>query len=177
MNPVKASIETSKILVGRFRDLPVLRLPNTSLMHKFPCLLESLPTSLKWSAPFFNFSLPSGYRGTSLCLCHWFKRMNLLGPHWRQSGDPVVHERVLSHSTVSNSLLPCQAPLSVRFFRSKYWSGLPISSPPGDLPNPGMEPVFFASCIGGQILYYLTSWKAQLYIWLSNSKFNDITYS
>ena len=46
MNPVKASIETSKILVGRFRDLPVLRLPKTSLMHKFPCLLEPPPTNL-----------------------------------------------------------------------------------------------------------------------------------
>ena len=33
-----------------------------------------------------------------------------------------------------------QAPLSVGFSRQEYWSGLPFS-PPGDLPNPGMEPV------------------------------------
>ena len=32
-----------------------------------------------------------------------------------------------------------QAPLSMAFFRQKYWSALPFP-PPGDLPNPGMEP-------------------------------------
>ena len=32
-----------------------------------------------------------------------------------------------------------QAPLSIGFSRQEYWSGLP-SSPPGDLPNPGIEP-------------------------------------
>ena len=31
-----------------------------------------------------------------------------------------------------------QAPLSMRFFRQKYWSGLPFLSP-GDLPDPGIE--------------------------------------
>ena len=33
----------------------------------------------------------------------------------------------------------CQTPLSVGFPRQEYWNGLPCS-PPGDLPNPGMEP-------------------------------------
>ena len=32
-----------------------------------------------------------------------------------------------------------QAPLSMRFPRQEYWSGLSFPSP-GDLPNPGMEP-------------------------------------
>ena len=32
-----------------------------------------------------------------------------------------------------------QAPLSMGFSRQEYWSGLPCP-PPGDLPNPGMEP-------------------------------------
>ena len=32
-----------------------------------------------------------------------------------------------------------QAPLSLGFFRQAYWSGLPCP-PPGDLPDPGMEP-------------------------------------
>ena len=31
-----------------------------------------------------------------------------------------------------------QAPLSMRFSRQEYWSGLPCPSP-GDLPDPGME--------------------------------------
>ena len=34
-----------------------------------------------------------------------------------------------------------QAPLSMEFSRQVYWSGLPFPSP-GDLPNPGMTPVF-----------------------------------
>ena len=33
----------------------------------------------------------------------------------------------------------CQAPLSMRFSRQEYWSGLPFP-PAGDLPNPGIEP-------------------------------------
>ena len=37
-----------------------------------------------------------------------------------------------------------QAPLSMGFFRQEYWSGLPFPTP-GDLPNPGMEPVSLAT--------------------------------
>ena len=37
-----------------------------------------------------------------------------------------------------------QAPLSIEFSRQEYWSGLPFPSP-GDLPNPGTEPVSQAS--------------------------------
>ena len=33
----------------------------------------------------------------------------------------------------------CQAPLSMEFSRQEYWSRLPFP-PPGDLPNPGIEP-------------------------------------
>ena len=33
----------------------------------------------------------------------------------------------------------CQAPLSLGFSRQEYWSGLPCP-PPGDLPDPGIEP-------------------------------------
>ena len=32
-----------------------------------------------------------------------------------------------------------QAPLSIGFSRQEYWSGLPCP-PPGDIPNPGIEP-------------------------------------
>ena len=34
--------------------------------------------------------------------------------------------------------IACQAPLSMEFFRKEHWSGLPCS-PPGDLPNPGLN--------------------------------------
>ena len=33
-----------------------------------------------------------------------------------------------------------QAPLSMGFSKQEYWSGLPCLSP-GDLPNPGIEPI------------------------------------
>ena len=33
----------------------------------------------------------------------------------------------------------CQAPLSMRFPRQKHWSELPFP-PPGDLPDPGINP-------------------------------------
>ena len=52
----------------------------------------------------------------------------------------------ISHSVVSDSFatprtVAHQAPLSMGFSRQEYWSGLPFPSP-GDLPDPGMEPVF-----------------------------------
>ena len=37
-----------------------------------------------------------------------------------------------------------QAPLPMEFSRQEYWSGLPIP-PPGDLPNPGIEPLSLMS--------------------------------
>ena len=50
---------------------------------------------------------------------------------------------VLNRSVVSDSATPwaavCQAPLSMGFSRQEYWSGLPCP-PPGDLPNPWLEP-------------------------------------
>ena len=37
-----------------------------------------------------------------------------------------------------------QVPLSMEFFRQEYWGGL-LGAPPGDLPDPGVEPVSFTS--------------------------------
>ena len=46
-------------------------------------------------------------------------------------------------SVVSDSAAPWtearQVPLSMKFSRQEYWSGLPCP-PPWDLPNPGIEP-------------------------------------
>ena len=38
----------------------------------------------------------------------------------------------------------CQAPLPMGFFRQEYWSWLPFP-PPGDLTDPGFEPMSPAS--------------------------------
>ena len=52
-----------------------------------------------------------------------------------------------------------QAPLSMGFSRQEYWSGLPCS-PPGDLPNPGIKPVFPASLHCRHILYHWATREA-----------------
>ena len=45
-----------------------------------------------------------------------------------------------SHPTLQPHGLARQAPLSMGFCRQEYWSELPFPSP-GDLPDPGTEPV------------------------------------
>ena len=55
----------------------------------------------------------------------------------------------------------CQAPLSMEFSRQEYWNGLPYP-PPGDLPDPGIEPAALvsptlASRLFTTSLLYLTS--------------------
>ena len=54
----------------------------------------------------------------------------------------------------------CQAPLSMGFSRQEYWSGLPYP-PPGDLPNPGIEPasLMFPGLASGFFTTH-TTWKA-----------------
>ena len=45
-----------------------------------------------------------------------------------------------------------QAPLSMGLSRQEYWSGLP-SSPPGDLPDPGVKPVsLFLPALAGRFI-------------------------
>ena len=54
----------------------------------------------------------------------------------------------------------CQAPLSMRFSRQEYRSGLPYPSP-GDLPDPGIEPVSLMSpALAGRFLTWEATWEA-----------------
>ena len=49
-----------------------------------------------------------------------------------------------------------QTPLSMEFFRQKYWSGLPFPSP-GDRTNPGTEPEsLVSSALAGT--FFATEW-------------------
>ena len=53
-----------------------------------------------------------------------------------------------------------QAPLSIGFFKQEYESGLP-RPPPGDLPNPGIEPkTLTSSALEGRVFTTSTTWKA-----------------
>ena len=53
-----------------------------------------------------------------VCVCDLFSRVHLFVTPWTEAH---------------------QAPLSVEFFRQKYWSGLPFPFP-RDLSDPGIEP-------------------------------------
>ena len=59
-----------------------------------------------------------------------------------------------------------QAPLSVGFSRQEYWSGLPCP-PPGDLPDPGMEPGSLMSPASASGFFTTsTTWEALISTWL-----------
>lgn len=62
VSPVKGSLSTLKMQVGRHADLPVLRLRKTSPVPKFLCLLNLPATNREWSDSSFSLSLPSVYR-------------------------------------------------------------------------------------------------------------------
>ena len=64
-------------------------------------------------------SLSNVYFPTGACVLSHFNRIRLFATPW----------------TIAR-----RAPLSMEFSRQEYWSGLPCLSP-GDLPNPGIEPV------------------------------------
>ena len=54
------------------------------------------------------------------------------------------------------------APLSKGFSRKEYWSGLPFP-PPGDLPNPGIEPMSLTSpALAGGFFTTSATWEALL---------------
>ena len=76
--------------------------------------------------------------------------------------------------TMSNSATPRtvthQAPLSMKFSRQGYWSGLPFPSP-GDLPDPGIEPISPALTADSLLLIHPGSpcsvllWKIIIFLW------------
>ena len=56
--------------------------------------------------------------------------------------------------------IACQAPLSMGFSRQEHWSGLPCP-PPGDLPDPGMEPASLMSpALAGRFFTTSATWEA-----------------
>ena len=54
----------------------------------------------------------------------------------KECAEPLSH--VLLFETLWT--IDRQSPLSMGFSRQEYWIGLPFP-PPGNLPNPGIEPV------------------------------------
>ena len=59
-----------------------------------------------------------------------------------------------------------QASLSIGFSGQEHWNGLPYS-PPGDLPYPGIEPMFFMSpALAGGFFTTSPTWKCACLIWV-----------
>ena len=82
------------------------------------------------------------------------------------------HASVLDHfSCILCSVTPWtrahQAPLSMEFSRQEYWSRL-LCPPPGDLPDPGIEPDFLRlPAQAGRFFTTSATWEAH-----SNTKIN-----
>ena len=58
----------------------------------------------------------------------------------------------------------CQAPLFMGFSMQEYWSGL-LFPPPGDLPDPAIEPESLASpALAGGFFTTSATWEAPIYI-------------
>ena len=78
----------------------------------------------------------------------------------------VLNELVQMCSFGSNSLCPhglyvaSQAPPSMGFSQQEYWSVMPFP-PPGDLPDPGIEPASFTSpALAGGFFTTSATWDA-----------------
>ena len=55
--------------------------------------------------------------------------------------------------------LACQAPLFMGFSWQEYWCGLPFP-PPGDLPNPGIEPAaLMIPALAGGFFILSATWE------------------
>ena len=87
--------------------------------------------------------------------------------------DPSNHSKscMLSHFShvqlfVTLWTIAHQAPLSRGLFTQEYWSGLPCPAP-GDLPDPGIEPMSLMSpVLVGEFFTARATWEALLRIYL-----------
>ena len=72
-----------------------------------------------------------------------------------------------SCSTVCNPVDSRPSGFSVNgILQQEYWSGLPCS-PPGDLPNPGIEPLCITSLVlAGRFLTTNATWEASFCVYI-----------
>ena len=82
----------------------------------------------------------------------------------------------MSDSLQPRGLYPTRLLCPWDFSRQEYWSGLPCS-PPGDLPDPGIEPMSLSSpAMAGGFFTPSATWEAPvvqyviLYLKLKNTK-------
>ena len=76
----------------------------------------------------------------------------------------MAHMRAKSHQScqlfVTLQTVAHQASLSTGFSQQKYWNGLPFP-PPGNLPNPGIEPIsLIFPALAGRLFTTSATWEA-----------------
>ena len=103
-----------------------------------PFLSPTLEHKLHEVRDFVSFSAESLH--PARCLAHSVSALSCV----RLFGTPLNY---IAH----------QASLSMGFARQEYWSGLPFL-PPGDLPDPGIEP--FVACASCRQVYLLSHFPA-----------------
>ena len=82
--------------------------------------------------------------------------------------EPLHQPCCVSRSVMSDSAapwtIPHRAPLSMKFSRQQYWSGLPCP-PPRDHPNPGIKSTsLMSAALADRFLTTKFTWEAR-YIW------------
>ena len=113
-----------------------------SIMPPFPTSPTPPPGKTRCETPLPRKPLHRLYRSLAspcACLLSRFNHVRLFATPW----------------TVA-----CQAPLSMGFSRQEHWSGLPCP-PPGNLPNPGIEPSSLMSpALVGRFFTTSATWEA-----------------
>ena len=98
------------------------------------------------------------------CICSLDSHELVAIPLWAPDSLPVL----LTHTPcvlgdvqlfVTPRTVARQASVSMGFSRQEYWSGLPCP-PPGDLPDPGLEPVSPSSpAMAGRLFTTRATWQ------------------
>ena len=94
-----------------------------------PCIAGGLSTAEPPGKPSFQFC----FKNVCGCVKKYTKNLTVL------MSRSVLSCSVMSDSLWSHGLYPARLPCPWGFSRQEYWSGLPCP-PPGNLPNPGIQP-------------------------------------
>ena len=133
---------------------------------EFPSQQKSIECTLP--SPILTGQISSCCRDASKVYCegYWLIFLtcgtkSFVYPH-SLTPEKTAALRVLSHVWLFETpwTVARQAPLSIEFSRQGYWSGLSFP-PPGDLPDPGIEPMTLASpVLAGRFLTTRTTREA-----------------
>ena len=127
------------------------------------CYSEPLCPSLSSLYPDIHWLLPTGCPlAMSRTKLIWAER-----DYSEMGEDEVTHPKGMCTCMLSPARLLVtprtaahQAPLSMGFSRQEYWSGLPFP-PPGDLPDPRIEPTsLMSSAFVGRFFNTSATWEA-----------------